>query len=292
MKEEKQYECVCGKTFTNPQSFNGHKSKCKLHQERKCGSLDLFYANQKAVFNKITKTSREKAEKQKQQKLSQWVSEQHTCEKCGKVMTEKFASGRFCSRSCANSRNFSQEAIKKKSAANLIHEIKYCSVCGKKLQYNNSTGMCQQCMIGRFHHSDKTKKILSSVLSKNPNVGGHKYNSGRGKQGWYKGIHCQSTYELVFVIYCLDHSMPIKRYTGYYLYDYKGKIHKYYPDFIVDDVLYEIKGYWTEQVEAKVNSVKDRQIKVLYKQDLDDAFSYIKSVYNKTYKDVDSLYDK
>lgn len=33
-----------------------------------------------------------------------WVVEQHHCERCGKIMTEKFGSGRFYYRTCANSR--------------------------------------------------------------------------------------------------------------------------------------------------------------------------------------------
>ena len=26
-----KFMCECGKTFDNPQSFNGHKSRCKVH---------------------------------------------------------------------------------------------------------------------------------------------------------------------------------------------------------------------------------------------------------------------
>ena len=30
-----EYVCECGKIFTNSQSFNGHKSNCKVHIEAK-----------------------------------------------------------------------------------------------------------------------------------------------------------------------------------------------------------------------------------------------------------------
>ena len=48
-------------------------------------------------------------------------------------------------------------------------------------------------------------------MKKNPKSGGLRHGSGKGKKGWYKGIFCDSTYELVFVIYYKDHEIPIKR---------------------------------------------------------------------------------
>ena len=38
--DNKIFVCVCGKEFTNSQSFNGHKSHCKVHQLQKYGNLD------------------------------------------------------------------------------------------------------------------------------------------------------------------------------------------------------------------------------------------------------------
>ena len=29
----KTYTCICGKTFDNPQKFNGHKSNCIIHKK-------------------------------------------------------------------------------------------------------------------------------------------------------------------------------------------------------------------------------------------------------------------
>ena len=39
-------------------------------------------------------------------------------------------------------------------------------------------------------------------------MGNHNNNpnkTGKGKKGWYKGFFCSSTYELAYVIFCLDH---------------------------------------------------------------------------------------
>ena len=95
------YKCDCGKEFTNSQSFNGHRSICPIHLG------DKWYLREKQL-RELGKRSSEINKinylKIKEQKKLKWISEQHTCEKCGKVMTEKFGSGRFCSKSCANSR--------------------------------------------------------------------------------------------------------------------------------------------------------------------------------------------
>lgn len=74
----------------------------------------------------------------------------HVCERCGKIMTEKFGSGRFCSRACANSRlktaavkEKTSQATKKTKAPTHEDFVKkyylnpnYCKICGKVLEFN------------------------------------------------------------------------------------------------------------------------------------------------------------
>lgn len=146
------YTCVCGKEFNNSQSFNGHKSMCKLHQQQKYGSLELFInSNNRRIFTCESNKRLIESEKQqiKNKQLEQWVSEQHKCEHCGKIMTEKYGSGRFCCRSCANSRKHSNET-KQKISTSLKQErlinVTYCKLCGKQLGNRNKTGYCIQCI--------------------------------------------------------------------------------------------------------------------------------------------------
>lgn len=40
--------------------------------------------------------------------LQRWVEEKHTCERCGKVMLNKYASGRFCCSECVHKRKQSE----------------------------------------------------------------------------------------------------------------------------------------------------------------------------------------
>lgn len=104
------YKCECGKEFDNPQKFNGHKSQCTTHLIL-FGKIESRDGKSKKFINGGLKANcdrKEKAAKLKQENIDKWISEKHICEKCGKIMTEKFGSGRFCSVSCSNSRQFSQ----------------------------------------------------------------------------------------------------------------------------------------------------------------------------------------
>ena len=42
----------------------------------------------------------------------------YTCERCGKLVKERYGSGRFCCKSCANSRTFSEDSRKRKRTTN------------------------------------------------------------------------------------------------------------------------------------------------------------------------------
>lgn len=129
-----------------------------------------------------------------------------------------------------------------------------------------------------------------STYAKSRNFGGLTLKSGRGKKGWYKGYFCDSTYELVYIIYNIDHNIEFKRCDRFYTYEVDGKIHKYYPDFeLSDNSLIEIKGYYTPLVDIKLQSVNDRPIKVLFKEDLKYAFDWVKEKYS--YKYLYDLYE-
>lgn len=81
--------------------------------------------------------------------------------------------------------------------------------------------------------------------------GGLRKGAGRGKNGWYKGYWCDSSWELAFVIYNLDNNINFERNKKYFEYKYKEKIYKYYPDFILNGEYIEIKGYESEKSKEK-----------------------------------------
>lgn len=140
-------------------------------------------------------------------------------------------------------------------------------------------------------HTEETKRKLSKY-AKERKLGGYHKGSGRSKHGWYKSFYCDSTYELVYLIYCLDHNINIKRCNKSYEYFYNGKYHKYYPDFIINnDTIIEIKGYYTDLVDIKANSITNMKYKILYKEDLQEEFEYIYKTYNVNDKTIQTLYE-
>lgn len=134
-------------------------------------------------------------------------------------------------------------------------------------------------------HTVETRQRLSEV-AKERKLGGYVQGSGRGKKGWFKGFFCDSSWELAYVVYCLDHNIDIKRNTEKRQYIWRGVIKNYIPDFIVEGTITEVKGYKTEQWLAKLEANPD--VKVLYEKDLEPVLSYVKSKYGK---DFISLYE-
>lgn len=106
--------------------------------------------------------------------------------------------------------------------------------------------------------------------------GGYRQGSGRSKSGYYRGIYCGSTYELAWVIYRLHHKLPVQRFEGYITFDGNRK---YFPDFVVNDSIVEIKGYHTVDVDKKAEAARQAgfDIRVLYKEDLQQEFDFVKS---------------
>jgi len=134
-------------------------------------------------------------------------------------------------------------------------------------------------------HTAKTKQRLSAV-AKERKLGGYVQGSGRGKKVWYKGFFCDSSWELAYVVYCLEHNIDIKRNTKKRQYVWQGVVKNYIPDFIVQGTITEVKGFKTEQWLAKLEANPD--VKVLYEQDLEPVLEYVKNKYGK---DFISLYE-
>lgn len=252
-----------------------------------------------------------------------WVAEQHKCQHCGKLMTEKFGTGQFCSRACANTRKHSDETrskIAKSTAAfynisNLAESPSditclplrqhydsvlnyeklpsYCTVCNTVLPYDKRHN--KTC-------SKECKKKLASINAIKNKNGGLTVGGGpkSAKHGKYRGFNCDSIYELVYLIYCLDHGIIVERNKHFFNYSFEGKARKYYPDFYLPetDTLIELKGYKDAKVDLKLQAVASagKTIKILYKSDLLPYFEYVGKTYNKKYNpdynNLEELYDE
>jgi hypothetical protein len=235
--------------------------------------------------------------------ISEYETREKVCKNCGKVFYKcwtKWTLSEFCSLSCsrAYSSNLKRDEINKKVSKtlcdrNFLHpsrvKIKYeecpkkCPICGTNIEFSKRKN--KTCSI------ECGLKLISIKNTGNSNIGGQRDKGGRSKSGYYKGHFCGSTYELVYTIYNLDHNIPFERNTKGFPYEYKGKIHNYYPDYITPDGYVEIKGYWTELVDVKVNALSE-PIKVLYEKDLQYAFDYVSKTYlNGRKTHLEELYD-
>ncbi len=108
----------------------------------------------------------------------------------------------------------------------------------------------------------------------------------------YENIEFDSSWELAYWIFCKDKNIKIERNIKSFDFIFKNQISKFYPDFIVENQIVEIKGdqflnpkfngyeKWKSKIEQVVIPNK---ILVLYLKDLKDVFNYIHSFYGKKY---------
>ncbi len=126
------------------------------------------------------------------------------------------------------------------------------------------------------HHTKETKDKLSKS-------GGYRRGSGHGKKGFYKGIWCDSSWELAYVIYNLEHNISFKRNTEKFKYIFEGKTCHYIPDYrIENDTFVEIKGYKTDRWEAKKNQFKYKLI-MIEKNEIAPILEYVIGKYGKDF---------
>lgn len=167
-------------------------------------------------------------------------------------------------------------------------EIK-CPICGNIKKIKTTAP-------GSFSKTKScSKKCLSKLLSKKSiesGCGGYREGSGRSKSGYYKGVYCGSSYELIFLVYHLNIGSNIKRCKLKIPYTYNGQNHHYYPDFEIDNIIYEIKGFYNKIVDIKTNAVINAgyKIEVLYLKDLQPMLDCIKNKFK--IKNIIKLYEQ
>ena len=134
------------------------------------------------------------------------------------------------------------------------------------------------------------KKHTKEAIEKIRKAGGAREGSGNGKKGWYKGIYCDSTWELAFVIYMLDKKINIKRNYKKFSYIYNNEQHNYIPDFYKEDIdtYYEIKGFIREKDLFKWKYFKNNLI-ILGSKEITPIIKQIKKDYNVV--NIEDLYE-
>ena len=287
----------------------------KMNQEIVCGHCRKIIEKPVSYFNKQLKNGIKnfycckecqiafmKAEKAKH-------IQEHTytlkCDWCGKEFQQYFTSKYFsdhdkffCSRSCScayynkNLRSHHSEETKKKISDSLnkyfiekgktldkenkYKEKKVCPICNKEFyvykKFDSKHIYCsKECYL-----KDNTHKFRKQTK------GGYRNNSGTGKHGWYKGYHCDSSWELAFVIYNLEHNIHFIRNTTGFEYEFEGKRANYFPDFIMDDGTYiEITGYKNKLKDVKTLALiaLGKKVKIIDEESIYPYLDYAKEKY-------------
>ena len=214
------------------------------------------------------------------------------CKNCGKEIP---AHKKFCSQSCSATYNnlkrgpMSDETkakISKSLKSSAVYKVvsKICPICGKEFiqprKKNGRLGNSKYC-------SKECRNKALSLINKQIGSGGFREGSVKNyKSGWFNGIHCDSSWELAFLIYYKDHNIDVKRCKEVRHYILDGKQYNYFPDFVINETIYEIKGIKDEFSDAKKKYNQD--IVFLYRKDMEKYIQYAKNKYGNF---ID-LYDK
>lgn len=250
MENSKQHICkFCGKEFSTSQKLGGHVSRCRNNPKylettekivnKRTLSVNTYLTNCVICGNNFVVTCNENI-----WKLGKY---KQTCsKKCAHKLTVLNTNKKVKNVKISNSLT-GRRILNKK-----FYGI--CSYCGKEFEYNRlSNGRlsrkrycCHEHMLLGRH------KKLSDACKRN-NFGGlnpettHKHY----KRGRYKGIWFDSSWELAFLYYYIDNNIEIQRNSAKLKYLFKEKEYNFYPDFIINNEFYEVKGFWTDRNIAK-----------------------------------------
>jgi len=132
---------------------------------------------------------------------------------------------------------------------------------------------------GDAHYNNQNKR--HNTMLSNGGISNNKYK--------YCDETFDSSWELVYYVYCLENQINIVRnHTKYFLYsDTDGKTHKYFPDFYVNGKYVEIKGnqffkdgdttkvFDKSNWSCKLKCMTDHNVTLLTYDKLQDAFNYV-----------------
>lgn len=290
---------------------------------RSCGCKYSAISRSKDCLNFIKQKVQNSKSLSKERKQKEYEATPKVCKNCGETYYKNWAKtvkSEFCSRACARSYStkIKRDEISKKVSdklkgrlvGNAITKIGYTSIDNAIENYNKNPKRCEFCdkelpferrqrkTCSRKCQDELWKlwlKANKTMMAEKGFCGGYRKGAARGKSGYYKGIWCDSTYELVYLIYNLDNGIDIRRNTLKFPYSHNGKNHEYIPDFRVNGELVEIKNFWTEVVQVKLECVPEK-ISILYYDELEEMMQFVDKKYGTWHKkkknNYEVLYDK
>lgn len=169
--------------------------------------------------------------------------------------------------------------------------------CRKKLE----TKMQNYYGVKNPSQADEIKQKKEQTLLKNYGVTNPNYSteiqSYKNKRYYYNNTKFDSSWELAYYIWLTDNNI-IFEYQPNISFDYyvNDKMHKYFPDFLINDKIYEIKGdqFFNENNELidpynnkvlieKFECMMQNNVIILRETDLSPILKYINEKYGKNY---------
>jgi len=205
-----------------------------------------------------------------------------TMKVCPKCNTQHSRPGRFCGRSCSNSRSWTiSDRLKKSEAALTSPHVQ--SAYQKRAQPKEAR-ICVVCSLTYYVRPNSPSRFCSrTCFHQNEHVriwtkkaGGYRLGSGRGKSGWFEGAYYDSSYELAFALYNRDQNLGYVRNTT----QFDLTQVQYIPDFVhaTTGGYVEIKGFVTDKDRLKW-SLFQPPLLVLTKVELEPVFDYVHKKY-------------
>lgn len=183
----------------------------------------------------------------------------------------------------------------------------------KILKYNDKNYTNRNKAVKTFiEHFYNNKKFHDEYLAKREQTCLLRYgctNGGASKQAqqkikrkyFYNNIYFDSSIEIALYIYLTDKHIQFEYHPNIsFTYTVNNKIHQYYPDFLIENIFYEIKGSqflnkntgkWINPynrtadhiMEEKQKCLFKNNVKILYPVDYAKYVKYINIVYGKNY---------
>lgn len=214
------------------------------------------------------------------------------CLECNSELDYKKSTNKFCSKKCFSKYNLKQGNVRRWSSEER-QRLSESMIGKERLDLRNGKNiLCNNCKKEFYVTPSNQSKCCSKkcyhewankIGYMKGKTGGYRKEAGRGKMGWYRGIYCNSTWELAWVIYSLDNNIKFKRNNEGFEYQFGNNKYKFYPDFILEDGRYvEIKGWVTNKDNAKFNYFPHHLI-ILKKVEMEPILKYVVQTYGKDY---------
>jgi len=164
---------------------------------------------------------------------------------------------------------------KEKELQHWLNEQYICEYCNKIMKKKFGSGrFCNRSCSNGWVSKNQSEQ---SIYKKTSKWSANKF----GKRGIYKGYKCDSSWELAYVIYNLEHNIQFERNKKGFKYIYENKEYRYYPDFIEAGQYIEIKGYKTKKDDEKWKVVKN--LKIMFYEDIKYMLDYVINIYGKDF---------